>query len=156
MVRSLSLPKRRLHIVIPGLTGNLLLQSARFKSRVFLFCIVNQFENNVYSKYHNISETRTKIKLLFIILLFVCFTSAQDYCTKAVIDYATQLNQNQIVIKGNQDLMMTYLTNIESHQKLMQQIIMRMEKDLFDTKMKIYDLQAQNDSLKAILQKKKK
>ena len=52
--------------------------------------------------------------------------------------------------------MMTYLTNIESHQKLMQQIIMRMEKDLFDTKMKIYDLQAQNDSLKAILQKKKK
>ena len=96
------------------------------------------------------------MKLLIIILFVVCFSSAQDYCTKAVIDYATQLNQNQIVIKGNQDLMMTYLTNIESHQKLMQQIIMRMEKDLFDTKMKIYDLQAQNDSLKAILQKKKK
>ena len=32
MVRSLSLPKRRLHIVIPGLTGNLLLQSVQVKT----------------------------------------------------------------------------------------------------------------------------
>ena len=32
MVRSLSLPKRRLHIVIPGLTENLLLQSVQVKT----------------------------------------------------------------------------------------------------------------------------
>ena len=31
-----------------------------------------------------------------------------------------------------------------------------MQTDLYETKMKLYDLQAQNDSLKAILQKKKK
>jgi len=38
LVRSLSLPKRRLHIVIPGLTGNLLLQSVQVKALgVFLF-----------------------------------------------------------------------------------------------------------------------
>ena len=52
--------------------------------------------------------------------------------------------------------MMISLENIESNQKFIQQTIMRMEKNLFEIQRKVYDLQAQNDSLKAILQKKKK
>ena len=39
MVRSLSLPKRRLHIVIPGLTGNLLLQNVQVQSLGVFFRI---------------------------------------------------------------------------------------------------------------------
>ena len=96
------------------------------------------------------------MKLLIIILFVVCFSSAQDYCTRAVIDCSTHLNQNQIEMKGNQESMMNYLESIETRQRIMLQTIMQMQTDLYETKMKLYDLQAQNDSLKAILQKKKK
>ncbi len=95
-----------------------------------------------------------------IILLAVIIAYAQNNYMAAIASSLSDIRQQQFFLKNNiESSFETININIESiqsRQQTMQMILINMQKDLFDTKMKLYDLEKQNDSLKALLQKKRK